>query len=306
MKSQIAFRETRETLAGQRVWIAMGITEADPLVAARADGMHTECRIDFAEAGHPLYILFTGDTRPVTSGGVRADGQLRFCAVDEPIKMQIDRVMPSARSNAELFMRETRVRPSENGIAVMAFCGLVCYPETIRPDCDHVYQMGTSPAHHSDAFHAFEGRIGVDVNRGWGEPGMLEATRGKAISAFLREPTWGFESDPVSVRSTLPLATQDMCARHMRLHFADRTRAEEKEYGRLDDIMRVSGLASYRDHPEYERVLSTLVASGLAPDDGVPVTREQLQVRSASMSDAIRDLNRNSAPMTMTAGPALR
>lgn len=292
MKIQIAFRETRDSVEGHNLWMAMGLVEMDKALALRSDEMFTSVRLEFTGDDTPLLALFTNNIYPPSHAGhpLQKD-DLKQMGVESILKEQLDRVTPGAFSNAELFMRRTRVKATEDGRVVLAFSGLAGYRPPTRVDCDSVYQLGSgSPEVGPEAFLKYEGRVGTDINPGWGHPSMIASTAGYSASAFLRMPVWGFGEEPVRVGSTMHLDTQDMMSRHRALHFSDRTAAEEAEYARLSMIMKRAGLNDFGRHPDFEEAMRKLLDAGFPSEDSTPLTRSELSARSDYMSDIVRGL----------------
>jgi hypothetical protein len=292
MKIQISFRETRESRVGHDFWIATGLLETDETFASVAEEKFTGVRMDFAQDGAPILALFTGNTYAATCEGRPVDaGELKFDSVESTVKKTLDRVMPSPFSNAELFLRRTKVEGSAPGQVVLAFSGLVGYKPPIRLDCDNVFQLGsTSYGSEPETFLRYEGRVGTDINPDWGHPALIEATRGHSSTAFLRTPAWGFGSEPIRLGSTMHLEAQAEIGRHRALHFSERTPAQEAEYGNLSAIMKREGLNEFGRHPDFEEALRRMKDAGFAIDDEMPLTRRELAERSAYMSGVVRDL----------------
>ncbi|MCS4088913.1 hypothetical protein [Rhizobium sp. BK176] len=290
MKIQIAFRETRESRNGHDFWIATGLLETDESFAIEAEERFIGVRMDFAQDGSPILALFTSHIYPATREGRSIDDELKFDTVENTVRKTLDRVMPSAFSNAELFLRRTRVEGAAPGKVVLAFSGLVGYKPPILLDCDSVFQLGsTSYGSEPETFLRYEGRVGSDINPGWGHPALIEATRGHSSSAFLRTPVWGFGNEPIRLGSTLHLEAQAKIGRHKALHFSKRTPAEEAEYSKLSAIMKREGLNDFARHPDFEEALRRIHDAGFAIDDQ-PLTRQQYADRSDYMTGVVREL----------------
>jgi hypothetical protein len=286
MRFQVAFRETRETMADHRMWIAVGLVEMDLALAARSSEKFTGVRMEFTQEGTPLCALLTNNVYDPTHGGRPINEDLKASGVESQLTKQLDRVVPGPFSNAELFMRRTRVESAE-GSAVMAFSGFVGYKPPISIDCDGIFQLASD---RPESFLRYEGRLGVDIRPEWGDPGILEATRSNSASAFLRIPTWGFSAEAVRIGSTMHLDVQDMSNRHRSLHFADRSPSEEVEYTRLSAFMKREGLNDFGRHPDFEEALRRLMEAGYPTEDGMPLTRSQLSERSEHMAAITREL----------------
>ncbi|MCV9964590.1 hypothetical protein OIU34_22120 [Pararhizobium sp. BT-229] len=286
MRFQIAFRETRDTMADHRLWIAVGLVEMDLTLAARSAEKFTGVRMEFTQDGAPLCALFTNNVYAPTYEGRPIDEDLKASGVEAQLAKQLDRVVPGPFSNAELFMRRTRGEAAE-GSVVMAFSGFVGYKPPIDIDCDGVFQLASDAP---ESFLRYEGRIGGDIRPEWGNPGIIEATRGRSVSSFLRLPVWGFGAEAVRIGSTMHLDVQDMSNRHRALHFADRSPSEEAEYTRLSAFMKREGLNDFGRHPDFEEALRRLMEAGYPTEDGTPLTRSQLSERSEHMAVITREL----------------
>lgn len=291
MKIQIAFRETRESAEGHALWMAMGLVEMNKALARRSEEKFTSVRMEFTGDGTPLLALFTNNIYPPSHAGRPLQDDLKQMDIESLLKQQLDRVIPGAFSNAELFMRRTRVKATGDDRVVMAVSGLLGYRPPTRVDCDSVYQLGSgAPEIGPEAFLKYEGRVGTDINPGWGHPAMVASTAGYSASAFLRMPVWGFGEEPVRVGSTMHLDIQEMMSRHRALHFSDRTAAEEVEYARLSTTMTRAGLNDFGRHPDFEEAMRKLMEAGFPPDDGTPLTRSELSARSDYMSEIVKNL----------------
>ncbi|MDW9481154.1 hypothetical protein GOB57_21140 [Sinorhizobium meliloti] len=291
MKFQIAFRETREALAEHDLWIASGLVEADEPFALRSEEKFTSVRMEFAADGAPLLALFTNNVYAPTYAGEPLDVDLKDSDIESLLKKQIDRVTPGPFSNAELFMRRTRIEATDSGRVVLAFSGLVGYKPPTRIDCDTVFQLGSiAPEVAPESFLRYEGRVGTDIRPDWGHPSMIASTKGFSATAFLRLPVWGFGEEPIRVGSTMHLDVQDMMSRHRALHFAVRTPSEEAEYAKLSTFMRRAGLNDFGRHPDFEEAMQKLMHAGYAAEDGTPLTRSELSARSDYMSKVVQEL----------------
>jgi hypothetical protein len=291
MKLQIAFRETREIRADHALWMAMGLIEMDEALARRSEEKFTSVRLDFADDGAPLLAFLTNNIYSPTDAGRVPHNDLKQFAIENLLTMDFDRVLPSPLSNAELFMRRTRVKPTSEDSVVLAFSGLVGYRPPTRVDCDCVFQLtSTDPELAPETFLKYEGRVGTDINPSWGHPSMIASTAGCSASAFLRMPVWGFGDEAVRVGSTMHLELQDMTDRHRTLHFSDRTTAEEAEYAKLSNILRRSGLNDFGRHPDFEEAMRKLIDAGFSAQDSTPLTRSELSARSNYMSEIVKEL----------------
>jgi hypothetical protein len=292
MKIQIAFRETRESHVGHDFWIASGLVEANEAFAAAAEEKFTGVRMDFTQDGAPMLALFTSNTYvPTYQRRPLHVDELKFDSVENTVRKTLDRIMPSPYSNAELFLRRTKVAGSGPGRVVLALSGLVGYKPPIRLDCDNVFQLGsTSHSSEPETFLRYEGRVGTDINPDWGHTAMIEATRGHSSTEFLRTPVWGFGEEPIRLGSTLHLEAQAKIGRHRALHFCDRTAAEEAEYVKLSAIMKREGLNDFGRHPDFEEALHRMDEAGFSIDDETPLTRRQYAERSDYMTGVVRDL----------------
>lgn len=291
MKIQIAFRETRESVEGHALWMAMGLVEMDKMLALRSEEKFTSVRMEFKGDGTPLLALFTNNIYAPSHAGRPIPDDLKQVEIESLLRQQLDRVPPGAFSNAELFMRRTRVKATADDRVVMAVSGLVGYRPLTRVDCDSVHQLGSgAPEVGPEAFLKFEGRVGTDINPGWGHPSLIASTAGYSASAFLKMPVWGFGEEPVRVGSTMHLVTLDMMSRHRVLHFSDRTAAEEAEYAGLSKIMRHAGLNDFGRNPDFEEAMRKLMEAGFPSEDGTPLTRSEHSARSDYMSGIVKEL----------------
>jgi hypothetical protein len=286
MKFQIAFRETSHAVAEHQLWIAVGLVEMDAALAACCEEMFTSVRMEFTNDGIPLCALFTNNIYAATSNGHSISEDLKGSGIEEQLTKQLDRTLPSSFSNAELFLRTTRVATSEGNI-VMAFSGLVGYKLPIKIDCDGIYQLASS---FPEAFLKFEGRIGTDIHPEWGKPNLIAATRGLSAKSFLRIPTWGFGDEPVQIGSTMHRDVQKMTDRHRALHLSGRSPKEENEYTTLSVALKRDGLNDFGRHPDFEEALRRLIEAGYPTDDSIPLTRKQLSDRSEYLTAVNREL----------------
>ena len=242
MRIQIAYRETgpiRES--SRRFMMCTGIVEVplDLFATEHVNYLKVEKTDDEGKVIlHPTYrSVSTGRESPAGLAG-----SLRACDIGDAVTRIIWAPLAVPGAGAMLFVRDCRIAPESHDSLVQIFSGLM-------PETGHDFQ---SPhyIHHfegdPDRFE-YQGRVGIEVLPGRELPDIVEATRGSTLSSFLKQPWWGFEGNPICLRSTMHLAVIDLFDEFDRLQFQDDlTPDQEARRDELAPIMQSMGLASRR------------------------------------------------------------
>lgn len=286
MKLQIAFRDTGHVENGFKTVVAIGLIEFRDLPGGSEapEGMIGEFIVDM----------------------VNDQGALRPCqAVDQeryrfpkdrwghkpwPETSAPDMITESVwkapwfNGGSEFFLLRTRVEPSSEGLAVMCMAGLVAVKGQLQVNQDSVFQMD----HDGERF-VFEGKVGEDLRPEWGAPELATKLRGCAFSSFLRQPVWGFGTEPVGIGWHMSLPFAEAFDRYRDLALKDkRDEWEEGEHAVLLKRMSAAGMANVDRDPAFRSYLKEMDGRGLVPRSvAMPETRAQLESRERVAAEVL-------------------
>ena len=298
MRMQIAYREAgpiRESAT--RFMMCTGIVEvpldffaAEHVNYLKIEKTDDEGRVIF----HPTY-------RSVSTGRDHLSGlagSLRACDIGDAVTRKIWDPWATPGAGGMLFVRDCRISPESHDTVVQIFSGLTPVTGQGFQSPHFIHHFEGDP----DGFE-YQGRVGIEVLPGRELPDIVEATRGSTLSSFLKQPWWGFEGDPVGLRSTMHLAVIDLFDEFDRLQFQDDlTPDQEVRRDELAPIMQSLGLASRRvqdsnvwsrdaRYTEYRQRLDAEVPD--RPHLSRPVTAAELREGEELASRILREMAEN-------------
>lgn len=242
MRMQIAYREAgpiRES--ANRFMMCTGIVEVplDLFATEHVNYLKIEKTDDEGKVlFHPTYVTASASRYHPTG----LAGSLRSCDIGDAVTRNIWDASVCPQTGAMLFVRDCRITPESHDTVVQIFSGLTVSAGHDFQSPHHIHHFEGDP----DRFE-YQGRVGIDVLPGRELPDIVEATRGSTLSSFLKQPWWGFEGDPVALRSTMHLAVIDLFDEFDRLQFQDDlTPDQEARRDELAPMMQSIGLASRR------------------------------------------------------------
>lgn len=272
MKLQIAFRDLEHVRNGLKVVVASGLIEY-PDHSAPSE-MIAAFEVPFApEQDRSRPASFKNLNSYRHARGIHEGGVPDY-ASDDVSSFATKHVWltPRKPGDCEMFLRRTRMSPSSGGLEVMAFTAMAAVHRDARVDDQAVMQYRFD----GDDTFLFEGRVGEDLKPEWGAPDMKARTAGNSLMAFLREPVWGFGTEPMSLPSSMRLDFLDRLDEYRELELqAARTEEGENRLRRLEPEMRSQGMA-LRDE-DYREFLDVMRVRGEIQPASQPMTRAECE-----------------------------
>ncbi len=291
MKMQIAFRETATVRHDHSVAIAVGIIEVGPEELQDFEEKALAFKFHFTPVyGHAVGVSVVGGPRKLVDRDGWIENTLETGTLEDLLTSDIERAIPNEHHNADFALRETELPPSVEGGVVFAFSGFL-HVKPGQPfkfeDLQWFEKRAGDPSH----LMLFTGRSGIERRIEQGPVDMVESMRGQAMSAFLREPLWGFGDEAYGLPGTMRLDVYRKLGRYQDLVFADdRTPAEDSELDELREFMRYAALDSLEKDEMFQNFVREMRDQFPEFDGNRPMTAAQIVSREEGMSVIVASL----------------
>jgi hypothetical protein len=291
MKMQIAFRETTKVRHDHSVAMAVGVVEVGPEELQDFDEKSLAFKFHFIPVyGHAVGVSVVGGPRKIVDRDGWIGNTLATGTLEDLLTSHIERAIPNDHHNADFVLRKTELLPSVEGGVVFAFSGFV-HVKPGQPfgfeDLQWFENRAGDPSH----LMLFAGRSGIERRIEQGSVDMVESMRGEAMSAFLREPLWGFGDEAYGLPGTMRLNVYRKLGRYQDLVLADdRTPSEDLELGGLREFMRCAGLDNLEKDEMFRDFVREMREQFPEFDGSRPMTADQIVSREESVKVIIESL----------------
>jgi hypothetical protein len=282
MKMQIAFRSTSDHRYNHDVVMAVGIVEVGPEDPRDYDEKCQAFRFDFQDNGYPRVVGPVAEPREII-GEYGYSIELETGTLEGLLTTQIERAVPNEYINADFILRLTELPASVEEGRVYAFAGMLHVKPGQRFVDKHLLWFESSHGA-SDEEMTFVGRSGIERRPETGEIDMTADMVGQAITAYLREPLWGFGEEAYGLPGTMRIAMYHYLARYQELVLNESLDpAEEEELAALRPIMRDAGLDALERDPQYRALVQEMRSLYPEFSANFPMTAEQIVSRQDSL-----------------------
>ncbi len=304
MKMQIAFRETSTVRHDHCVVIAGGIIEVGSGDARDYEETSLAFKFHFVDGtDHAVAISVVGDPRPLVDPDGWLQNDIEVGSLEGLLTCQMERAVPNEHLNADFILRETELPASVPGGRVFAFSGFLHVRPSQKFTFENLQWFEGVPGLPSQTM-CFVGRSGIERRPENGRVDMVEGMRGRAMSALLHDPLWGFGEEAYGLPGTMRLSMYRKLKRYQDLFFEDgRTSDQQAEFDELRAEMRYAGLNNIETDARFRAYIGQMRERFPVHSAHRPMTASQMASREECVKLVVESILNDQLDQPAPGGP---